>query len=347
MPQSPAQLVPDAPATPPAGDTPDWTGFADTVAAVEHEHGVLPLLGLFDTDPEGLAAGVRAGRLRASLGLFTANARFSAAAAPLTGVRRAGHVALSGRVRYGDPRAEVTVAAVRLEEELRLVLLAHTLPGVRHGPYGERGWLLVDDARLSSAVLSRPVSLAPAGGLAAPLDTCAWHVARHAAHFSARLLADLRRRLAATGAGKDALSTSQYTAHEISRLEIEVSLAAAAADHGPGFRTEGPGGQAVGAVLLACGDVLRRTHALVAELEAELGLPDGPRGAGEVSRALAHGLLGGRRMAEGELAHRMGLTTETVRLAERAETTKTAGVAETTGVIETTGVTETAGVVAR
>jgi hypothetical protein len=339
MTQSPALLVPDAPATPPAGDTPDWTGFADTVAAVEHEHGVLPLLGLFDADPEGLATGIRTGRLRASLGLFTANARFSAAAAPLTAVRRAGHVALSGRVRYGDPRAEVTVAAVRLEGELRLVLLAHTLPGVRrHGPHGERGWLLVDDARLSSAVLSRPVSLAPAGGLAAPLDTCAWHVARHAAHFSARLLADLRRRLAATGAGKDALSTSQYTAHEISRLEIEVSLAAAAADHGPGFRTEGPGGQAVGAVLLACGDVLRRTHALVAELEAELGLPDGPLGAGEVSRALAHGLLGGRRMAEGELARRMGLT---------AETAETAGVTETAGGAERTESAETAGVAAR
>ncbi|MEK8173938.1 hypothetical protein NKH77_48400 [Streptomyces sp. M19] len=131
-------------------------------------------------------------------------------------------------------------------------------------------------------------------------------VLRRALAVAARHVADLRRALAATGAGTDALSTSQYLAHEISKVEIELSLAAAAAALGPDLKGEGPGGQSAAAVLLSCADLLPRVGRLVADMAGELGLSPAPGAAdGWADAVPAH--LGGPRLAGGELARRMGL----------------------------------------
>ncbi|MEV5176628.1 hypothetical protein AB0L10_37375 [Streptomyces flaveolus] len=302
--------APAAPCRPPAGPSPD---FAEAAAAIEHEHAVVPLLDLFDTDPQGLHAAVRTGGLRASLGLFTPNARFSARAAALTGVQEGDRVILEGRVCRPATPSDVTLIAVDTGEQTRLALLSHSLPGVHvHGTPDagrESGHLVVEKASLPLTALSRPVSWDGEGQLVTVLDAFSRQFARHAAGFAVRLIGDLRRVLAATGEGKEALSTSQYTSHEISRLEIEATLASAAAARGAGPQDGAGGGQAVTAVLLACLDVLRRGTDLAGDLCGELGLPP-VAGFDPSASAAARTFFGGRRMVEGELAHRMGLTAE-------------------------------------
>lgn len=302
--------APAAPRLPLAGPDPD---FADAAAAIEHEHAVVPLLDLFDADFQGLHAAVRTGELRAALGLFTPNARFSARAAALTGIQEGDRVTIEGRVRRADTPSDVTLIAVATGELTRLALLSHSLPGVHvHGASDTgrgSGHLVVEKASLPLTALSRPVSWDGEGELVTVLDAFAWQFARHAAGFGIRLIGDLRRVLAATGEGREALSTSQYTSHEISRLEIEATLASAAAAHGAGLKGMAGGGQAVTAVLLACLDVLRRSTALADDLCAEFGLPP-VAGFDASASAVARTFFGGRRMVEGELAHRMGLTAE-------------------------------------
>ncbi|UED83204.1 hypothetical protein [Streptomyces profundus] len=287
--------------------------FAEAAARTEHLCAVLPLLDLFEHDPYDCAAAVRAGQQRAALGLFTPNAPF-AVTEPTLRARPvgAGLTALTGRFRYADGAAEITLATVWSEEDetLRLALLPHTLAGVRlfgAGRAADRGWGEATDAALDGRALSRPVSWRPDGPLVPVLDAYAWEFSRRSVTWSAKVVADLRRALANTGEGTGALSTSQYLAHELSRLEIELSLAAAAASFGAEFKGEPPGGESVGAVLAAGTELLWRTVRIAEDLSTELGLVPGPVAEEGWPADVVQASFGGRRMVEGELARRMGL----------------------------------------
>ncbi|MFJ2189058.1 hypothetical protein ACIOJE_14055 [Kitasatospora sp. NPDC087861] len=295
--------------------------FALAAALTEHVHGVLPLLDAFDAfdavdtvDAAAEADGVRTGRLTAALGLFTPNALFSLAAPTVRATLRAaedgGRVVLHGRYRYATEDADLSVVGVALDGEARLALVRHDAPGVRLHGAGRAtgwGWADLDGVALAPTALSRPVDWSPTGLPAAVLDGYAWAFVRRAPAWPARVVADLRRVLATTGEGVEALSTSQELAHELSRLEIEISLAAAAARFGPGFKAGQPGGQAALAVLLSCVDLARRAARLAEDLATELGLPNTPVDAADWPADAVQALFGGRRVVEGELARRMGL----------------------------------------
>jgi hypothetical protein len=323
--------VPEAaPATGPVQDPPGagrteldevWAAgpFAEAAARTEHLCAVLPLLELFAHDPDGDIARVRSGERRAALGLFTPNSRF-APSVPTVRAERAGgnRLTLTGRFRYAAKGAELSLVTLRSADRdtLRLALLPHTLDGLR--PYGAGragawGWAELDGATVEERALSRPVSWAPEGPLVPVCDAYAWEFSRRSVTWSARVVADLRRELALTGGGTEALSTSQYLAHELTTLEIEISLAAALASFGADFKSEKPGGTSVAAVLLASTDLLHRTVRVAEDMSTELGLENNPAGAADWPADAVQACFGGRRMAESELARRMGLVPEDTR----------------------------------
>jgi DNA-binding transcriptional ArsR family regulator len=284
--------------------------FADAAARTEQLCGVLPLLDLFNDDPYGLAEQVRDRRRIAALGLFTPNALFALAYPTIRAIRDGDQIVLDGRFRYAVARADVSLVDIELEDQTRLALLPHTLEGVRvHGAghAEDWGWGELTGAVLQARALSRPVSWVADGPLVRTLDDYGWEFARRSSSWTTRIIADLRRVLANTGVGTEALSTSQYIAHELSKLEIEISLAASAARFGPAFKGEEPGGQAMAAVLLSCTDLLRRSVRVAEDLNTELGLWPIPGADTDWPAASIHAYFGGRRMLESELARRMGL----------------------------------------
>ncbi|WP_354642981.1 hypothetical protein [Kitasatospora camelliae] len=288
--------------------------FALAAAVTEQLHGVLPLLDAFPAAAE-VVDGVRTGRLTATLGLFTPNALFSLAAPAVLGTEQDGRVLLHGRYRYATEGADLAVVGVLLDGETRLALVRHDAAGVRLRGAGRSagwGWAELDGAVLDPAELSRPVDRSDGGPLTAALDRFAWAFSRRAVAWPARVVADLRRVLATTGEGVAALSTSQYLAHELSRLEIEVSLAAAAARLGPGFKAEAAGGRSALAVLLSCVDLLHRAARVAEDLATELGLEHSPADAADWPADALQAYFGGRRVVENELARRMGLVPEAV-----------------------------------
>ncbi|MEU3556119.1 hypothetical protein [Streptomyces fragilis] len=324
-----------ATAAPPAGTGPEdlrryldglWEKepFVHAAAWTEHLCGVLPLLDLFPDashdpqEPRRLVEGVRTGALLAALGLFTPNTHFAPSLPAVRAERVPGlGLTLEGRFRYASPQADLSLVPLRVagEEQLRLVLLPHTHDGLRTygaGRATEPGWGELTGAVVQEAELSHPVTWDLDGPLVRVLDSYGWEFARRSVTWSARVIADLRRSLAATGSGTEALSTSQYLAHELSKLEIEISLAAAAASFGAELKGEEPGGQSAAAVLLAATDLLTRTARVVEDMSTELGLTPSPCAADSWPAGQIQGYFGGRRMAESQLARRMGLVPEAV-----------------------------------
>jgi hypothetical protein len=289
--------------------------FAAVAAVLEHLAGVVPLLGLFPADPGGTAERVRQGGLLAALGLFTPNARFSTLASPVQARRAGGGVVLTGRARYACEAARASLVSVDVEGEHRLWLVPHDLAGVTVTGAGRAagwGWLAVREAVVQEEELSEPVDRASDGRMVGAVDACAWLHARAVAARCARDVRRLRRALAGTGSGCGVLSTSQLVAHELTRLEIEIGLLAAAAGFGPGFADEAPGGARTMAVLCAAANVLHRTARLGEEITTALGVALDQDGHGDepaaVADADAH--FGGRWMVEGELGRRLGLARE-------------------------------------
>jgi hypothetical protein len=281
----------------------DSRSYLENVLAAERRCGVLPLLDLFDADPDGLVAGVRDRRLVAGLGLFTPNAGLDWTDPTVRARREGDHVLLDGRFRFVDERAALSLVLVALEGRLRLALLPHRHGGVLvSGTWGE-----VTGASLRIASLSRPVSWTAGGPLARMFENYAWEFVGEATAWSATVIADLRRVLAVTASSGEPFSTSQYLAHELTRLEIEVLQAGTAARFGAAFQAESSGGQAVVAVLLSATDLVRRTVAVAEELTAELGLRRSPATDGRWPGSAVGLFFGGRRMVERELARRMGL----------------------------------------
>ncbi|MFJ4186609.1 hypothetical protein [Kitasatospora sp. NPDC089509] len=286
--------------------------FAVAAALTEQLHGVLPLLDAFDADAP-LLDEVRAGRVAASLGLFTPNALLSLTAPAVRADRDGDRTVLHGRYRYAVREAGVSVVPVRTDGGTRLALVRHDAPGVRlHGAGRAAGWGWAELDGAPAAALSRPVDWTPGGALTAALDGHAWAFVRGALAWPARVVADLRRTLAGAGEGVEALSTSQYLAHELSKLEIEISLASAAARFGAGFKAEAPGGQAALATLLSCVDLLQRTARTAEDMATELGLEHSPADAADWPDAVLQACFGGRRVVENELARRMGLVVEAI-----------------------------------
>ncbi|MER6914842.1 hypothetical protein ABT354_24470 [Streptomyces sp. NPDC000594] len=325
MSTAPETALADAPGTalPGAGATPEeiaahldrvWNElpFADALAHTEQLYGVLPLLALFPEDLDGHLKAVRDGTRRAALGLFTPNAVFDATAPTVRAVRGPdGTLTLGGRFRTTAVRADITLVALHHEDDAttRLALLPHTLDGLRHHGAGrarDGGWTTVDGAVLDARAVTGPVSRGPDGPLAPVIDAYGWEFSRRAVTWSAGTVAELRRSLAGTGEGTEALSTSQYLAHELSKLEIELSLAAAAASFGPEFKQAPAGAEPAAAVLVAATDLLARTVRVAEDMTTELGLVSGP-GGDDWPAEVVPSCFGGRRMAEGELARRMGL----------------------------------------
>ncbi|MYY09545.1 hypothetical protein GT204_11615 [Streptomyces sp. SID4919] len=293
--------------------------FAEAAARTEHLLAVLPLLDLFPHDPDGHVSRARSGERRAALGLFTPNSEF-ALPVPAVHAERSGdgRLTLTGRFRYASEDAELSLLWLRVvdEDATRLALLPHTHEGLRRYGAGRAegwGWIELDGVTVEEDVLSHPVSWAPEGPLSAVFDGYAWEFSRRSLTWSAGVVADLRRELALTGSGTEALSTSQYLAHELSKLEIEVSLAVALASFGAEFKAEEPGGTSVGAALLASTDLLSRTVQVAEDMSTELGLADSAVGAAGWPTGTVQAWFGGRRMAGGELARRMGLVPKDVR----------------------------------
>lgn len=275
--------------------------FPTAAAVTEHVTGVVPLLARFDADPTGTLARALAGRLPVALGLLTPNAAFAWAVPAVRGQRRGGEVVLDGRVRHGVP-GRATLTVVGLADEQRLCLLPHDTPGVEI--LAGRGWLRLSHVTVPAESLSTPVDWHPTGALVPVLDGYAWTLVAGIAGFAAGTIADLRRALAGAGSGTGVLSTSQYLAHELTRLEIETNLLAAGSRLGPGFAAEAPGGQAALALVAAATDLGYRVARTTDDLVTELGLAAPERA---LVAAELQGLFGGRRMVEAELARRMGL----------------------------------------
>lgn len=156
--------------------------------------------------------------------------------------------------------------------------------------------------------MSPPLTKREMSALTGAVDSYAWVYADTVQRHAARVVADLRRALVNAGVGSQPLSASQFLAHELTRLDIELAMLGEAVQLGAGFRAEPAGGQAVAAVLAACIDLAYRTAVVCEDFVAQLGLPPAPDASWTSEDVQAH--FGGWRMAEAELARRMGLLTE-------------------------------------
>ncbi|MFC0031671.1 hypothetical protein ACFFMM_19305 [Micromonospora chaiyaphumensis] len=282
-------------------------GLPEAVAVLEHACGVRPLLDLLDEPAHPTVTAVRAGDLPGALAVFTPDATLALPVPAVRARRGADGIVLDGRYRYGNPAAAAALVLVEAADGPRLCLVRHDDPGVRTTGTDGWGWADLSGATVDPALLSRPVSWDPAGPLLAALDAYAWAYVPVAAAHAVEAVAQLRRELADPAAG--VLAASQYLAHELTRLDIELALLASAARFGPRLRGEGPGGTAAAAVLTACATLTHRTAQVAADFATELGVPGGPA-ANPAWRTAVQAPFGGRRMAEGELARRMGLLAE-------------------------------------
>ncbi|MGV9214455.1 hypothetical protein ACTFTM_21560 [Micromonospora sp. RB23] len=282
-------------------------GLPDAVAVLEHACGVRPLLDILPGVAHPTVGAVRAGDLPCALALFTPDATLSLTVPVVRARRGADGIVLTGRYRYGNPAASAALVLVEAADGPRLSLVRHDLPGVRTTGTDGWGWAEVAGVTVDEMLLSRPVSWDPAGPLLTAIDAYAWAYVPVAAAHAAEAVARLRRELADQAV--EVLVASQYLAHELTRLDIELALLASAARFGPGLRGGGPGGIAAAAVLTACATLTHRTAQVAADFATELGVPGGPA-ADPAWRTAVQAPFGGRRMAEGELARRMGLLAE-------------------------------------
>jgi hypothetical protein len=294
-------------------DTGTSVPFMVAVAVTEHRSAVIPLLTLLAGGHPTVTA-VRAGTRPTALALFTPGAALTRREPALRANRSSDEFVLSGRFRYGFPAATASLVAVTDDTgppgSMRLCLLCHDTAGVRvhgGGPGPEWGWAEVSDARVSDDLVSPPVSWDPDGPLVPVVDRYAWSYARLARAHAQRVVGDLRRALASAPPTMAALSTSQFLAHEVTRLEIELSLLGAAVHFGPDLRAEPPGGPAVAAVLAAVADLLYRMARTVDDYIAELGVAPVLAADPSWSAASVQAPFGGRRSVETEVAHRLGL----------------------------------------
>ncbi|RFU37309.1 hypothetical protein DZF91_33545 [Actinomadura logoneensis] len=301
----------------------DGLGFPDAAAVLEHTAGVLPLLDLFGASGHPLLDAVRRGGTPCALALFTPGMELSPRVPAVHGRAAGVSVVLSGRYRYGSAAAEAALVQIGCADGLRLCLVAHDHPalavGGGGGAAGGWGWAEAADAEIDARLVSPPVTWDAGSPLVAALDAYTWSYLTLAVAHATSVVAGLRRVLAVPDGGAAPLSGSQHLAHELSRLDIELSLLADLARLGPrlsgapatptgaGVPSSPTGahvsaGVSAAAALAACTRLTRRTARIADDFAAEFGLPGGPSWADA-----AHAHFGGPHMAESELARRMGL----------------------------------------
>jgi len=291
-----------------APGTTGWDGipFATAVATTEHVTGVLPLLDLFPNDRHPTVTAVRDGALPAALALFTPNAALAMPVPAIQARRSNGDVLLDGRCRYHHQATAVSLVAVGVDGGLRLCLVRHDGDGVRVGAIEdptEAGWIELTAAPIDTDLVSGPVSWEDEA-LTRVVDGYASAYVTLASRHATAVIAGLRRALAGAEAADTVLSSSQLLAHELTRLDIELSLLSTAADRLESSRDGStPGDVPVVAALAAATDLAYRTAQVASDFATQFGLPT----TAPWSTATLQGHFGGRRMVEGELARRMGL----------------------------------------
>ncbi|MFL6262745.1 MAG: hypothetical protein ACJ76Y_23850 [Thermoanaerobaculia bacterium] len=281
-------------------DAPAAGAFPATVeawTALEHQHGVLPLVGAFFR--EGALPEVVSARVRGALGLFTPTPEPGWEAAAVAGEPDGdGGALLRGDVRLPSPLSDGAIVLVRLgAAERRLAWIDHDAPGVERrgarmgGPVGDGPfWLHLDGCPVSAGRLSRPVTLASGSELVRHLEAYAGAWAAAAAASIREGVRALRR-----AARTSAFNTSQWVALGITEVEIEGDLVAAAVRHGGGL-----------ALAAAAARTLSAVAAQTRELCDVHGLEvDGPL-AGAAAQTLT-AFLGGPLLLENELARALGI----------------------------------------
>ncbi len=275
------------------------------LAVVDHAFGVVPLLAYFEVSSPAIES-AWSGRALASLGLFTANARFSLGPS-LTGRRTAEGVLLRGRMNRGIPEAVSTLLLVAVDDDVRLCLVPHELPRMARSAAGapqDHGlWLDLEDVFVEDNNLSRSMTMAPREPLAGVLDAYAGAASLAAGLCASRLLRALRLGMGQRSSGGAPFNTSQLAAHEVTRMEIESELLLSA------LRNDRCRAPETGAVplLAASTKLLHRVISTADEWNIGLGLGRMLEEQGfdvPVAREMP---LARSWMAEGELAHRMGL----------------------------------------
>lgn len=272
-------------------------GLVNEWSALEHRLGVLPLLEAF-FEPRGALDDVIAGRKRGALGLFTPTAEPGWAAAALAGEASGDGMRLRGDVRLAHSRADGSIVPVRgSSTEFRLAWLDHGAPGVERrggcagGPVAEGPcWLRVEGAEVGPACLSRPVSPAPDGELAHRLAAYASGWAEAAVRCAREGLRALRRAARTSG-----FQASQLVALEITEVEIETDLTAAAVERTGGLAVAAAAARTLAAVA-AKAEELRDSFGL----EVEGSLSDG-------SAKVLTAFLGGPLLLESQVARALGL----------------------------------------
>ncbi|NDW06017.1 hypothetical protein [Jiella pacifica] len=256
------------------------------------------LRSLFPDRPETEMAFASAGTI--GFGLFTPNAQFDPAVVALIGEETPSGIRVSGRVMTSNRQAAATIAPVRMGERVHLALIspdrAAADPSHLEHPSGP-AYLDFDRHHLGVGRLSRSLNWPKDEAVVAALD--AWSVATAGlvATSCGAGLRELRRRLAECRTPNGVASQSQLVSHDVTKLEIEISLLGDASAHP---RSE------PWLLLCAAARCQERFVGLVESLERELGFAWHDDGTPWPTRAdLGH--MGGRRMIEGVDAHRRGL----------------------------------------
>lgn len=260
---------------------------AEAWAALEHQHGVLPLVQAF------FHAQDLAGK-RGALGFFTPVPEPGWGAGAVDGEPSGGGLLLHGDVRLPGPVPDGALVLVRVGVEHRLAWIDLDAPGVERrgsrsgGPAGDGPfWLHFDGAVIGPDLVSKPVALSD---LARSLEAyaSAWEPA--AAQCAREGVRALRR-----AARLASFHTSQLVALGITEVEIEADLTFAATQRGGGL-----------AVAAAAARTLSAVAAKTEELRDVYGLEiDGPF-AGSATKTLT-AFLGGPLLLENELARSLGI----------------------------------------
>jgi hypothetical protein len=323
-------------AEPPSGSAaPAWAEWllarlpaVAAFAVLEHLFGVLPLIERHFA-PSGALADLEEGRQLGALGLFTPTPAMGWEAAALAGEPcGAGGIRLRGRVRlpWGAVDAAIVLVSVAGGER-RLAWVEWAAAGGAAGPAIPAGaarvdqrdgavvaapcWLTLDGAVVAAPRLSRPVTLAAGGGLVADLEAYAEVWALAAALAAGAGVGALRRAVRTTVERGSAWSASQLVALDLTALEIEAELTAAALRErlAPAAATAVEAESPPPGLLLAAAAarVLAAVGAKTAELRDLAGLAaGGPWAAAGATGALG-AFLGGPLMLESEVGRRLGI----------------------------------------
>ena len=288
----------------------------EACAVLEHRFGVLPLLDAF-FEPLGTIGEVASGLRLGSLGLFTPAPEPRWGAAAVEGEPSGGGLLLRGEVRIPGPSSEGSLVLARLAQgehrEHRLAWLDHGAPGVekrgsrKGGPVlaGAPCWLALEGATVGPGLVSRPVTLAPGTDLYRHLEAYAGVWALAAVICVQNEIRALRRAARTTRHRGTAFSASQQVAMDITEVEIEAELTAAAVRGQLALAPDDPARASDLALAAAAARILSaaaaRTRALrdLSGLELD-GSEDHPAGA-------LTAFLGGPLMLENELAHALGI----------------------------------------